>query len=82
MKILGINFHNFGISHTNYIQLEKKLEQAIYLWSSVKMNMPERTVVSKTFLLSKIYFLAQILVFSKKFIKKVEKKNYLYGMAT
>ena len=63
VKKLRINFYNFGI-YTNYIQLEKKLKQAMYLWSSVKINTLERLVVSKTFLLSKIYFLAQFVVFS------------------
>ena len=30
LRTLVINFHNFGISHSNLVQLEKKLDQAFF----------------------------------------------------
>ena len=51
------------------------------IWNSVKLNMIERVVVMKTFILSKLYLLFQFFTVEDQFIKKWNKKifNFIWN---
>ena len=76
MKILGIYFNNNGITKRNFTNLETKLAKTIDMWQSSKLNIIERVVVIKTFILSKFWFLANFTNFDKKFLK--DQKSVIY----
>ena len=78
VKILGVYFSKAGVSDINIINLKEKLNKSIHLWSSAKLNIMERITVAKTFLLSKLWFLANVYYFDDNDIKKINKKIYSF----
>ena len=71
VKILGIIFDKKGISRDNYSNMNRKLKDALFIWNSTNISLIERVVACKTFLLSKVWFLATFCIFSKKDIKSL-----------
>jgi len=73
IKILGVEFNNKGCDPSNKEELFKKLEKTTNIWNTVKLNLLERVVVAKTFLLSQFYFLTNFITYSDKEILNMEK---------
>ena len=77
VKILGIIFDSKGISNTNFIHMIDKLRASVFIWNSTNISLIERVVACKTFLLSKLWFVASFLNFTKKNIKYIN--SILFG---
>jgi hypothetical protein len=60
IKILGIEFNNSGPSISNITNAFEKMKIAINMWRTCGLSMIERIVVVRTFILSKIWHLANI----------------------
>lgn len=78
VKILGVLFNKQGISESNFSAMKNKISQSMYLWSTVSLNMLERIVVCKTFILSKLWFLANFAAPSKQFLKDLNKQIHSF----
>ncbi len=76
--MLGVLFNNKGISISNVENVKNKIKQTLYLWNINNLNMLERIVVCKTFVLSKVWFLASFIEFDESFIKEINKLIYSY----
>ncbi len=83
IKILGVYYNKHGVSERNVKAVIDKVKSTIAVWSTVRQNMLERIVVCKTFILSKIWFIAGIMVVDEKAIKKINKLmiKYIYNNA-
>ena len=78
VKILGVLFNNNGISQNNLNIVKNKITQSMYMWNTVKLNIIERIVVCKTFLLSKLWFMLNFVVLSKDHIKEINKMIFRF----
>ncbi|CAF0936516.1 unnamed protein product [Brachionus calyciflorus] len=70
-KVLGVLFNKKGISPKNLENVIGKINQAIYLWDIPSLNMLERITIVKTFLLSKLWFIATFITINKHKIKEL-----------
>ena len=68
MKVLGVIFDKYGVSGKNLENILTKIQTSINIWNKVKINILERIVICKTFLLSKVYFFANFVKFDSKII--------------
>lgn len=71
VKILGIIFDSGGVSKNNYFGMADKLKDSLFLWNGTRLSLIERVVACKTFLLSKVWFIANFLNFTEKNIKRL-----------
>ena len=71
VKILGIIFDKTGIAKENYVRMLSKLRDTFFVWNSVDIGLIERVVACKTFLLSKVWFLATFYYFNDSDIKSI-----------
>ena len=78
VKVLGIWFNNNGISNNNLENIFNKIKQSIFLWNVCDLNMLERITVCKTFILSKLWFLACFVKFEDNFIKEINTLIFNY----
>lgn len=78
IKILGIEFNNKGISDNNIRAAIRKIEISINLWSSIKFNMIDRIITVKTFILSKLWFLANFICLEKQNMNQINQMVYKY----
>jgi hypothetical protein len=78
LKLLGIIFDRNGLSNENISKTVTKIEKGLCLWDLVKMNMLERIVVCKTFLLSKLWYIANFMVIGEKTIRKLERMLFSF----
>ena len=76
MKALGIIFDKNGVSEKKLENVITKIQTAINIWNKVKLNILERVVICKTFLLSKIYFFANFIKFDSKIIDQINTKLF------
>ena len=73
MKILGVEFEWYGISNDNVNRMIEKIQKSIGIWSGVyNLNMIERIVTVRTFILSKMWYLANFICFSIQHVKNIE----------
>lgn len=72
IKILGINFNKKGVCKSNIIKIFENIEKAIGLWSHVKLNIIERVVACKTFILSKVWYISNFIEFENNQIAKIK----------
>ncbi|CAF1135238.1 unnamed protein product, partial [Brachionus calyciflorus] len=68
-KVLGVWFNKKGISLHNYKAVFDKIKKALFIWDLPSLNMLERTTICKTFILSKLWFLANFIYISEDKIK-------------
>ena len=71
MKVLGVIFDKYGVSGKNLENILTKIQTSINIWNKVKINILERIVICKTFLLSKVYFFANFVRFESKIIEQI-----------
>ena len=72
MKILGVYFDNNGFSKNNFKLLLSKISKTIDIWNTIRLNMLERIVIVKTFILSKVWFLANFSFIDKDMVKTLK----------
>ncbi len=73
MKILGIEFNNKGITNNNINKIIENIKKSISKWDGVYLNTFERVIVSKTFILSKLWYITNFVCIIEENIKKVER---------
>jgi hypothetical protein len=73
MKILGVEFNNKGITNNNINKIIENIKKLISIWDGVYLNTLERVIVSKTFILSKLWYITNFVCISEENIKKVER---------
>ena len=78
MKILGVVFDFDRISKINLEIIKNKIIKSTLLWSKVNINMIERVVACKTFILNKLWFIANFTVLNKKYIKEINRIIYKF----
>ena len=71
LKILGVIFNKSGVANSNLIEIKNKIIKCIYLWSNVDLDMLQRIVACKTFVLSKLWFIAHFIFVEEKFLKEI-----------
>ena len=76
MQVLGVLFNNKGVSEKNKENVKNKIKQALYLWNVSHLNMLERVIVCKTFILSKLWFLACFIKLDNKFAREINSLIY------
>jgi hypothetical protein len=72
MKILGVEFNKNGVSNINITHVIDRIGKSINIWRGVNLNMIEKIVVCKTFILSKMWYKANFILFSKANIKAID----------
>ena len=70
-KVLGVFFNKKGISTINIKNVFEKIRRAIHIWDIPSLNMLDRITITKTFLLSKLWFIATFVKISKEKIKEL-----------
>ena len=78
MKILGIEFNDKGITKKNINIVIDKIKRALYIWNDVYLNTLEKIIISKTFVLSKLWYVSNFMCISEKNINKIEKLVYQF----
>jgi hypothetical protein len=76
MKVLGIIFDKNGVSEKKLENVITKIQTAINIWNKVKLNILERVVIFKTFLLSKVF--ANFIKFDSKIIDQINTKLFKF----
>ena len=76
MHISADNIYNKGISEKNIENIQNKIKQAFFLWHVSDLNMLERIVVCKTFVLSKLWFLACFVNFEDNFVREINSQIF------
>ena len=76
MKILGIEFNEKGITDKNINIVIDKIKKALFIWDGVFLNTLERIIISKTFILSKLWYVSNFVCISEQNIAKIEKTIY------
>ena len=71
MKILGVIFNKSGVANINLTEIKEKIRKSVYTWSNVDLDMLQRIVACKTFMLSKLWFITQFIYIEKKFLKEI-----------
>ena len=72
MKILGIEFNNSGVSNDNITKTIEKIEKSVNIWRGVNLNMMQKVITVRTFILSKLWYIANFVVLDKQYIKHIE----------
>ena len=78
VKILGIIFDRSGIAKDNYEKMLAKLRDIFFIWNTIDLGLIERIIACKTFLLSKVWFLATFFDFEEKNIKTINSIIYSF----
>ena len=73
MKVLGITFDRTGPAKQNTTKVINRLKQDIFLWSSAKMNVIDRIVALKAFILSKVWYVASFTAFTDGQLKEIDR---------
>ena len=73
MKILGIEFNSRGITTNNINKVVENIKKSISIWDGVYLSTLERVIVSKTFILSKLWYLTNFVILSEESIKKIDR---------
>ena len=77
IKIYGVYFgKNYIEENMNKLLLE--ITQIIEKWKNVKLNLVEKVIVMKTYIISKIQYLQRIIEISKFYIDKLNKSIFTY----
>ena len=72
LKILGIQFNNKGVSKNNINKAIENIKKSVLIWDGVVLNTIERVVVSKTFILSKLWYIINFITLTQEKIKIIE----------
>lgn len=78
MKVLGIQFDTLGPAKSNTVAVMSKFKQELYLWSSAKMNVIDRIVALRTFILSKVWYVASFVPLSSKQQEELDRSMHLF----
>ena len=73
IKILGIIFDKTGIAKENFVRIKSNFQITLNIWNNINLNMIERITVIRTFALSKIWYLANFIVFERSEVQEIEK---------
>ena len=73
MKILRIEFNKEGITKNNINKAIENIKKSIAIWDGVYLNTLERVIVSKTFILSKLWYVTNFVCLTEKNIKKIDR---------
>ena len=84
IKILGVHFsYNEQLAkNMNFVEAVNQVEELLGVWSQRTLTLSGRIVSFKTLALSKILFVASMVVFPERILNKLEsirKKMYLEG---
>jgi hypothetical protein len=72
LKILGIEFNHKGVTRNNVDKILENIKKSVIIWDGVRLNTLERVVVSKTFILSKLWYIINFIKLSEENIKIIE----------
>ncbi len=72
LKILGIEFNNKGVTINNIQKVLENIKKSVAIWDGVRLNIIERVVVSKTFILSKLWYIINFITLSEENIRMIE----------
>ena len=78
MKILGIEFNNKGITNKNVNTVIEKIKKSFHIWDGVHLNTLERIIISKTFILSKLWYVSNFVCIPEQNIKQIDKMVYQF----
>ena len=78
LKILGIEFNSRGISENNLENIIERIEKSVFIWSCVNMSVIDRIIACKTFILSKLWYLANFIIVNEKKIKIIDRIVHKY----
>ena len=81
LKILGVIFDSNGVSKINLDIIKSKIINSTLIWSRVNINMIERIVACKTFILNKLWFIANLTFINEKFLRDINKiiHNFIWN---
>ena len=72
LKVLGIEFNKNGVMRENVDKVINKIEKSVNIWDGVYLNTLERVIVSKTFILSKLWYVMNFICMNESEIKRVD----------
>ena len=78
LKLLGIIYNIRGLSKANLKSVKEKLEKGLLIWKGANLNILERIIVCKTFLLNKLYYVANFMKLDEKYVCEIEKMLYTF----
>ena len=78
LKILGVEFNEKGITNNNLKVVIEKIKKAVHIYDGVYLNTLERVIITKTFILSKLWYLANFVCIPEKNIKIIERIIYQF----
>ena len=71
MKVLGIHFDKSGISHLNLSNAKSNIIKAINIWSNCELNLLQKVVACRTFILSKLWFISIFYFIEDESLKEI-----------
>ena len=78
LKLLGIIYNMKGLSKTNLKSVKEKLDSSLQIWKGTSLNILERIIVCKTFLLNKLWYVANFMKMDEKYVSEIEKMIYTF----